>query len=166
MKAMPGGYAGRKGLKTMSKKEVIIGAVITFILAFWLIGISLDAMEASEIKPVISKPTTVSVIGWIITIWLAGFLLVTFWAIRKSKTPIIEKLKNRFTVRAVIPGYYIVVFIPIGIGMGFAVITGMVNWGGWLMCLSLPTLLILALIAIRIATENDKRVSKDDEGRE
>jgi len=145
---MPDGYAGRKGLKTMSKKEVIIGAVITFILAFWMIGLSLDAIEASEIKPVISNPATVKIIGWIFTIWLVVFLLATFWAIRQSSIPLIEKLKNRFTIRAVIPGYFVIVFIPIVTGMGFAVVSGMDNWGGWLMCLSMPTLLILALIAI------------------
>jgi hypothetical protein len=133
----------------MSKKELIFGAVITAFLAFWIIGIFIDAIGVTTIEPIISNYSTITIIGWIITIWLIGILLISIWAIWRTNNPAIENLKKRLTIRATIPGYFIVVIIPIMIGMGFSFLTGNSNWGGWLMCLSFPTLLLLTLITIR-----------------
>jgi len=132
----------------MSKKELIFGAVITAFLAFWIIGVFIDAIGVITIEPILSNSATIKIIGWIITIWLIGILLISIWAIWRINNPDLENLIKRLTIRATIPGYFIIVFIPIIMGMGFSFLTGNINWGGWLMCLSFPTLLLLTLVTI------------------
>ena len=133
----------------MSKKELIAGTLVTFVLVFWMIDTGMELFEKSYVEPLLSNQRINNIIGWVITIWMIGFLLLAFWVIKRQKEPVIAKLNQRFTVRAIVPGIFIVAFLPIMTGLGFALLTGKTNWGGWLMCLSIPTLLILAWITMR-----------------
>ena len=152
----------------MSKRELITGGIITFVLILSLIGFVLDVIEMySQLgPPVVTNAKVAIAIGWAITVYLIGVQIFILWAIGKSHNTFVNNLIDRLTIRVTIPGSYIFAVFPVFIGTCLAIVTGLVNWGVWLTCLTFPTLIILVLIAMKENSNNNKKERTEGQPRE
>ena len=134
----------------MSRREVIVGGGISFVVLVLFIFFVIDAVELSSqySPPPITSDNVQSIIGWVVTeCTFLSLVLATslVWHSVKHNKQLFEKL----TLRATIPGYFVLTFIPVAMGIALAVVAGLVNWGIWLSCLSVPALMIFVLIALK-----------------
>lgn len=136
--------------KSMSKKELITGAIIVMILSLLLIGNLGDIARNEEYlpPPIISDTRTISIVGWAATLYVIGFMIVATWAMTKTGSPF-EQVSKRYTVRAVIPGYFFLVLIPYVFGIVFVLALRQTTWGLWLSCVGVPATIIFLIIALR-----------------
>jgi len=138
----------------MSKKELISGTVLILVLTWLLISVTSTALEAFNRAsiPLIPNSSLSKAVAWIVTIVLVGQLVFWIW-LAKQANPHFDRLSEKFTVRSVIPGYFFLAITPVFIGLALAVLTKLINWGSWLECLSIPTLLAMAWILFRTKTQ-------------
>jgi hypothetical protein len=132
----------------MHRKSIIAGAVIMLLLILLLIDSVAGIARVKGLSlPMVSLASElVNLLGWGITLYALGVLVLVGWAAAKSKVPF-EQLSRRFSITAVIPGYFMLVLLPIVLGI-FLLLLGQIQWGVGLACLSVPTVLIFLLIEL------------------
>ena len=134
----------------MSKKELLVGAALWFVLLVLLLCYVADiAKWVGQSAVAYAVPETARVaLGWALT-GSTGLLLVVaivlVWRAKGRGAQMLSKL----TLRAAIPGAWLLALLPVGAGISLMVITGMVNWGMWLACLSVPTMFMLFFLALK-----------------
>lgn len=133
----------------MHRNEIFAGSAITLLLVLLLIDAVAGIARIVELSlPVVTlSPELVNALGWGITLYAFGVLVLVGWAVAKSKAPL-EHISRRLTITAVIPGYFLVVLVPIMLGI-FLLLLGHVQWGVCLTFLSVPTIVIFFLIELR-----------------
>ena len=134
----------------ISKKELITGAIISLVVLVLLIFYASDVVKIyfQVSSPLTLTDHSVRTIGWIVTGWIILVLILTA-VISMHPTKQYKNLIQKFTIRAVIPGYFVVATLPIFTGLSLAIVTGLVNWGLWLTCLSIPALITFSLLALK-----------------
>ena len=131
-----------------TKKEIIAGAVIVGIIALWFLSATSDTITHDTISPVVSDATAVNVIGWIATLYAIGSVALGVWGITRA-SGLLGNLNKRYTIRATIPGYFLLAFFPSTLGLGLVALTRQTVWSMWLALLSLPSILVLLAFTLR-----------------
>jgi hypothetical protein len=142
----------------MSKKELLVGTVITIMVIFCLFSLGIDAVSSPYIPEIDNPIIENEFIWWFLSFNTVVVMVIVIWSIGKSYPKVDH---NRFSIKAIIPWYYIVSLIPIETGISISVITGNINWM-WLSCLSIPTLFVLLLITFK--KMQDKKSGKESKG--
>ena len=134
----------------MSKKELLVGAALWFALLVLLLCYVADVakwVEQSAAAWAIPQSAKAA-LGWTLTGSTVFFLALAIVLVWRAKGRGAQRLA-KLTLRAAIPGAWLLALLPVGAGVSLMVITGMVNWGMWLACLSVPTMFVLFLLALK-----------------
>jgi hypothetical protein len=113
-------------------------------------GTMADVVERETFKPTFQKLESSIQISLGVVMTVLGLIGIAFgiWSFLKKKQ-FIKLLDNRFTVKAIIPGHYILAFVPVGYGMVMILMFGLDFWGGWLACLSVPAVLLFFILSTK-----------------
>jgi hypothetical protein len=131
------------------KRELIVGTIILMLLALFLID---SFALVARYEPIFDAPLFSrqidQFIGWFATLDTIFLIALIAWRAHK-KEPSIERLIQRFTIKATIPGYFIFALSPIGVGIVLIAITGQLSWGTGIAALSFPALLLFLYLELR-----------------
>jgi len=134
----------------MEKKELVIGTIIFIFFIILITGTVVDLVKNKTLVAEFSHldPTSINSISVVATIWGIAVVVYFIWKSVRSEH-FIDSFDNKFTVKAVIPGHYIIAMVPVSIGIFLIVAFGLDVWGGYLSCLGIPTVLIFLVLSIR-----------------
>jgi hypothetical protein len=120
------------------------------IFSWWMFDVAVTVSHEPSLTPPIQPDTTLAqVVGWGITLYIVAFLAFVMWLVQKPEDRFLAELNRRYTIRATIPGYFIFAVVPSIFGMILIGLTGQANWGLWLACLSVPSVILLAVLTLR-----------------
>jgi hypothetical protein len=133
-------------------KELIAGGVIVGLIAWGLIDMLFNAVETMESLPEYSAPAipanATTAIAWIATFLTFSAVGFAIWGVSKG-IPGWDEWAQRHAIKATIPMQFMFAFVPIGMGAFVMTALRRTTWGGWLSCLSLPTILVLVVVLLR-----------------
>ena len=129
------------------KKEIIVGAVMLIITSLFLVDVGTNIVRSESLSFLSLSASTSNFIGWVATICAIGTIVSGLWIITKtSKTA--DKVFERYTIRATIPGYFLFALAPVILGL-LVLLTGQTNWGVGITCLGVPLFLMFVVFALR-----------------
>lgn len=131
-----------------SKKELTIGAAVVVIFAWALIDMVMGVVRNEQYLPSAASGTTSTIIGLAATLYAVGFVGFAAWGIGKAFGQF-EEWNKRFTLKATIPGYFLLALMPVAAGLVVVVVARQTAWGIWLSCFSLPATVMLLVLTIR-----------------
>ena len=133
-------------------KELVIGGVIAGLIAWGFTDMLLNAVETMEslpeYPPSVVPASAATIIAWIATFLAFGAVVFAIWGVSKG-IPGWDDWAQRHAIRAVIPAQFLFAFVPIAVGAFVMTVLRRTSWGGWLSCLSLPTILVLVVVLLR-----------------
>ncbi|MBN2548559.1 MAG: hypothetical protein JXB15_05360 [Anaerolineales bacterium] len=133
----------------MAKGKLITGGMIILVISILLIGFYSLIPEIDEftISSFAQQPDLSEGIALGVAIYsLVVLFLTVFCAIRSYKW--FEKLSQKMTVEAEIPGHFVIALLPILCGYSL-IVFGQAQFGIWIACLSLPAIFLFLVIELR-----------------
>jgi H+/Cl- antiporter ClcA len=133
-----------------AKTSLIAGAIILLLFACFLteLVVSVAGNARAFQPPIISDPSSWNLLGLLAVLVIVSIVALTAWLIMRGNETA-QRLNEKLTIRANIPGYFLVALLPIGLGLGIMVVTYRMEMGCFVSLLSIPSILIFLLIALR-----------------
>lgn len=143
---------------SLTKKEVILGAVVIAGVPWVAMGM-LDTInaEAEILLPPITGTAGV-VIGIALTLVALGSVILGIIGTRGSANPtsMAEAWNKKFTLKATIPGYFLLALVPVWASLILVTLTGQAFWATTLNCVSLPIIIMFLLMYLGRYSEFEK----------
>jgi hypothetical protein len=129
--------------------ELIVGTVIVMLVACVLLNATATIVRNQQYLPqAITDPPIGNLINIVATLYAVGAVVFGAWLIARPNAKF-EKLNQRLTIKGVLPGYFLIALVPVGMGLAIIVLTRQIAWGFWLACSSLVASLLFLIVALR-----------------
>ena len=123
--------------------------MIVMLVACVLLNATMTVIRNQQYLPqMITDPTVGNVINLLVTFYAIGAVVFGVWLIAKPNAQF-EKLNQRFTIKGILPGYFLLALFPVGMGLVIIGLTRQTTWGSWLACSSLPVAMLFLAVALR-----------------
>ncbi len=137
-------------MQTNTKTSLIAGAIILLLFTCFLIDLAvLTAGNATAFEPpLVSDPALWNLLGLLAVLSTLSIIVLAAWLISRGNATI-QHLSDMFTIKATIPGYFLVALFPIGTGISVMLLTRRMEMGCLVTLLSIPSILLFLVIALR-----------------